>query len=334
MTGDAEPPSRGDGSVDPVIETRRISKHFGDVRALNDLTLTVEPGEIVGVIGPSGSGKTTAVRLVIGAYRASSGDLRLWGTPAEEVTSRMRADIGYLPQHPALLPDLSIRENLHLHASLVGVGMFRRSRRFGEMLDLVKLSEQAGTKVANASGGMQRRAALAAALLHRPRLLVLDEPTAGIDPVLRHDLWRHFGDLSDAGRTLLVTTQYVGEATYCDRVAVIVEGDLIAFDTPKGLRHQVFGGDVVDVTFERNVPVDQLEPISRLPGVRGEPEITGRNSLSVVGDSAGELIAALGPLLTNAGHPATSMEERIVDFDAMFVELVRSHSRTTEVGTS
>ncbi len=318
--------SRGRAGTVPVIDAEGVSKHFGDTHALTSLTLRVEPGEIVGVIGPSGSGKTTAVRLIIGAYRPTAGTLRLWGTEVESMSAKARADIGYLPQHPALLPNLSIRENLHLHASLVGVNVFRRSARFADMLELVGLADAAGTKVAEASGGMQRRAALAAALLHDPRLIVLDEPTAGIDPVLRQQLWQHFADLSAQGQTLLVTTQYVGEARYCDRVAVIVEGELVAFDTPTGLRHRVFGGDVVDVEFEHDVPLQHFARIEDLPGVRSSPEITGRRSMSIVVDSAGEAIAAIGPLLTEEGHPVISIEERIVDFDAMFVELVRSKS--------
>ncbi len=319
---DATPASSA--SSVPVIDADGVSKHFGDTEALRSLTLTVEPGEIVGVIGPSGSGKTTAVRLVIGAYRPTTGSMCLWGNEVNAMSSKARADIGYLPQHPALLPNLSIRENLHFHASLGGVSAFRRSGRFTEMLDLVGLADAAGTKVAEASGGMQRRAALVAALLHDPRLIVLDEPTAGIDPVLRQQLWQHFADLSERGRTLLVTTQYVGEARYCDRVAVIVEGELVAFDTPTGLRHRVFGGDVVDVKFENDVPLHHFPEIEALPGVRRSPDVTGRRSMSIVVDSAGETIAALGPLLTETGHSAISMEERIVDFDAMFVELVRS----------
>lgn len=312
----------------PVIEAEDVSKQFGSTTAIDDLTLAVYPGEIVGVIGPSGSGKTTAVRLILGAYHPTAGRLQLWGTEVGAISPESRADIGYLPQHPALLPHLSIRENLHLHASLVGVSALRRSATFSEMLDLVGLADASGTKVSEASGGMQRRAALAAALIHQPRLIVLDEPTAGIDPVLRQQLWQHFGQLSAEGRTLVVTTQYVGEARYCDRVAVIVEGKLVAFDSPTGLRHRVFGGDVVDVKFEHDVPLQHLARIEQLPGVRSSPEVTGRRRLSVVVDSAGEAIAVLGRLLTDAGHPAISIEERIVDFDAMFVELVRSHEST------
>ncbi|MEZ5225923.1 MAG: ABC transporter ATP-binding protein [Acidimicrobiales bacterium] len=307
-----------------VIEAEGLAKHFGETKALKSLTLTVKPGEIVGVIGPSGSGKTTAVRLVIGAYEPTAGSLRLWGTPVDQLSTSVKANIGYLPQHPALLPHLSINENLHLHASLVGLSAFKRSDRFADMLELVDLAGAGKTKVAAASGGMKRRAALAAALVHDPQLIVLDEPTAGIDPVLRQQLWEHFEHLASEGRTLLITTQYVGEARYCDRVAVIVEGELVAFETPKGLRHRVFGGDVIDIEFDREVPSDQLARIAELPGVRSAPEITGRRSVSVVTDSAGEVIALIGPLLIEAGCPATSLEERIVDFDAMFVELVRT----------
>jgi ABC-2 type transport system ATP-binding protein len=178
---------------------------------------------------------------------------------------------------------------------------------------------------------MQRRAALAASLLHHPDLIVLDEPTAGIDPVLRAQLWSHFEELRDEGRTLIVTTQYIGEARYCDRVAVIVDGGLLAFDTPRGLRHRVHGGDVVDVVLDGHIPADLLDAIERHE-LALAVKVIGRSTLAVTVADGGEAIAALGPVFGELGHSPLSMEERIIDFDEMFVQLVRAAGSEAPVG--
>ena len=316
---------------DPVVSVRNLTKRFGDTVAVRDFDLDVQYGEIVGIIGPSGCGKTTTVRLMTGSHEPTEGSVQLWGQDMSELKPRQRARLGYLPQLPALLPDLSIKENIQFQASLVGVG-FRRKRQMNELLGLVGLSDDAGTKIKNASGGMRRRAALVAALFHDPSLIFLDEPTAGIDPVLRQELWRHFESLREDGKTLVITTQYIGEAVYCDRVAVIHEGSLIAFDTPKGLRHDVYGGDVVVVEFDGLVPLQVIPDLTRLPFTRTDPTIPAPDTIEIVVDDAGEAIAAISTMLADGGHQVAAIEEKIIDFDAMFVDLIQR--ATSEAGTS
>ncbi len=316
--------------VGPIVSVRGLTKRFGETIAVHELDLDVEYGEIVGIIGPSGCGKTTTVRMMTGGYEPTEGTVHLWGKNLGDLKPKQRSRVGYLPQLPALLPDLSIKENIHFQASLLGVG-FRRSEQMERLLDLVGLSSDGGTKIKHASGGMRRRAALVAALFHDPALIFLDEPTAGIDPVLRQQLWRHFGALREAGKTLVITTQYIGEAVYCDRVAVIHEGTLIAFDSPKGLRHDVYGGDVVLVKFDGMVPLDVIPHLAELPFSRMAPTIPSPDTIEIVVDDAGEAIAAITKLLTEVGHEVVAVEEKIIDFDQMFVDLIERETKPEPV---
>ncbi len=316
---------------EPIVSARGLTKRFGDTVAVHDLDLDVQYGEIVGIIGPSGCGKTTTVRMMTGSQKPTEGVAQLWGQDVGDLKPKQKARMGYLPQLPALLPDLSIKENIHFQASLLGVG-FRRRKQMDTLLELVGLSDDGGTKIKNASGGMRRRAALVAALFHDPSLIFLDEPTAGIDPVLRQELWRHFGALREEGKTLVITTQYIGEAIYCDRVAVIHEGSIIAFDSPKGLRHDVYGGDVVLVEFNGLVPYEVIPQLGELPFTRSNPTIPAPDTIQIVVDDAGEAIAAITPLLAEAGHDVAAIEEKIIDFDQMFVDLIERATASSSRG--
>ncbi len=300
---------------------RGVSKRFGDLMAVDDIDLAVQEGEIVALIGPSGSGKTTAVRLMTGIVLPTEGQVTLWGVPVSDLDAREKNRVGYLPQHPALLPELSMTENLQFHASLAGVPL-RRKKRLREALEFVELDPHRKTKARDASGGMRRRLALAAALIHDPSLVFLDEPTAGIDPVLRQQIWEHLAELKRSGRNMVVTTQYVGEAQFCDRVAVISDGRLLAYETPVGLRHLVYGGDVLKVEFESGVDPAALAMIASRSEVRAAPTQTSARTIDVVVDEAGPAIANLSQALFESDHAVVSVEERVVDFDAMFVELI------------
>jgi ABC-2 type transport system ATP-binding protein len=218
----------------PIVAAGSLTKSFDDETVVRDLDLAIHPGTIVGLIGPSGCGKTTTVRLLTGLLAPTSGTAVVDETPATQLSHRQRARIGYLPQIPALFPELSLWENLNFHASMYGLRLRRRAR-LRELLDWVELTDDRSKRVREASGGMQRRLALAAAFVHDPRLAFLDEPTAGIDPILRARFWEQFRTLRDAGGTLIVTTQYVGEAANCDVVGVLSDGELVYYGTPDGL---------------------------------------------------------------------------------------------------
>jgi ABC-2 type transport system ATP-binding protein len=221
-----------------------VGKQFDDRWIVRDLDVRVPVGTILGMVGPSGCGKTTTVRLATGTYRPDEGTVEVLGADPLARPTAERTAIGYLPQTPVLFDDLSLWENLNFHASLNGVP-WRRRTRLHDVLDLVDLDGEERKLVRDASGGMRRRLALAATLVHDPVLLVLDEPTAGIDPLLRRQLWDHFRELAGDDRTLVVTTQHVNEAAHCDVVVVLDEGRVVAVGTPDELRRAAYGGDVV-----------------------------------------------------------------------------------------
>jgi len=219
--------------VEYAIELQDVSRHFGPVRAVSDLTMNVPAGQTFGLIGPNGSGKTTLIRIVAGLLSPTRGQVRvLGGRPGERaVASR----IGYMPQADALYRDLSVRENLAFFATLYGVPRSARASRIDEVLSLVEMTEHAGRPVETLSGGMKQRVSLACALVHSPRLLLLDEPTVGVDPELRLTFWSYFRTLAAQGVTVVVSTHHLDEAGRCEQLALMRGGRLLAQDTPADL---------------------------------------------------------------------------------------------------
>jgi ABC-2 type transport system ATP-binding protein len=217
---------------------------------------------------------------------------------------------------------LTVWENLNFAASLYGMGLFRRKRLVGA-LKFVELYEHRGKLARNISGGMLRRLSLAATLVHNPQLLFLDEPTAGIDPVLRRKFWDHFRELKNEGRTIFVTTQYVSEADNCDLVGVQDKGKLLLVDTPQGIRHRAYGGDMVD--FRTTQPFSfQSEGLLRsLPFVRAKTVRTGPDSMRIIVDQADIDTAELMRWAQKQNIEVKTVEEYMPPFEDVFVELVR-----------
>jgi len=216
-------------SAAPAIEARALVRAFGRLHALDGMDLEVRTGEILGLVGPNGAGKTTFIRSVAGLLRPTAGELRVLGQhPGREVAQ----DIGYMTQSAALYEDLPVRDNLGFFGRLFGLSGEQVDERSAAVLEVVELSDKERELVRNLSGGMRQLTNLACAMIHGPRLLLLDEPTVGIDPVLRLRLWEHFRDLNAAGTTILVTTHVMEEAERCHRVAMMAAGRTIAVDTP------------------------------------------------------------------------------------------------------
>jgi ABC-2 type transport system ATP-binding protein len=214
---------------------------------VRDLTFSVARGTICGLLAPSGGGKTTALRLITGIYPPSSGTVRVLGGEPARFSDQERRRLGYMPQHFVLYPELSVRRNLAFMAGIYGLPNEGRAERIEALLAIVDLTEARDRAARRLSGGMQRRLQLAATLLHQPELLIIDEPTAGIDPLLRARFWEHFRTLRDAGRTLVVSTQYVTEAEYCDQVLMMRDGHLVAAGSPSDLRERAFGVDFAEL---------------------------------------------------------------------------------------
>jgi ABC-2 type transport system ATP-binding protein len=216
-----------------AIESQGLSKRFGAIEALRNVALTVPVGQTYGLLGPNGSGKTTLIRLVAGLLRATTGSLTVLGRSMP--SRRVLADIGYMPQTPALYLELTVRENLLFFARIYGAA---DRDRVGEVLEVVGLRERGDSPVYALSGGMRQRTSLACALVHRPRLLLLDEPTVGVDPPLRVAFWQYFRRLNEEGVTILVSSHVMDEAERCDRLVLLRDGRILAEGSAGDLRQQ------------------------------------------------------------------------------------------------
>ncbi len=305
-----------------IAEMKDVSKVFDSGDGVHSINLAIPSGSIFGFIGPSGSGKTTTVRLLTSILEPTEGEVRVMGEDPAKFTEQTRSRIGYMPQRSVLYPNLSVWENLRFFASLYGIGRDRVS--LDTVLQLVELDSHDRKRVSQISGGMRRRLSLAAALVHKPDLIFLDEPTAGIDPVLRRKMWDHFESLRSEGRTLFVTTQYVGEAAYCDYVGVLAEGRLLLVDTPTGLRHAAFGGDVIHVDFPAPPTRDLVARIATAVGASDHGFLSGRRVRFVV-EEASEALPLLGAFVSDEGVEVDAFEEFLPPFDDVFVELIERH---------
>lgn len=306
-------------AVADAIVMDGVTKRYGDATVLDALSLDVPAGTILGVIGPSGSGKTTAVRMLTGSLDPTAGDIRVLGEDPRQFRRQTRERIGYMPQAFTLYPDLTTRENVDFMATLYGLFFPRRRRRVRAALELVDLWDARDRQADRLSGGMQRRLELACALVHEPAVLFLDEPTAGLDPLLRQVVWDELHRLRDTGKTLLVTTQYVTEAEVCDQVALIASGRRIALGPPEALRRTAVGGDRMIVETEQ--PLD-WRSLDGLEFVRDTHQID-LSQMRVVVDDAGTAAPALVEALSQRNVTVVSTREDQPTFDEVFATLVR-----------
>ena len=311
----------------PPVRLRGVTRRFDGVVAVDGVSFDVPEGSIVGLIGPSGSGKTTVVRMLTGTIDPTEGEVRVLGEDPRTFTRETRERIGYVPQLFVLYPELTVAENLSFVSSLFGVLWWRKRRRIREVLELVELWDERHRKAKDLSGGMQRRLVLASALVHQPRVLFVDEPTAGIDPVLRQTIWDELRRLRDQGQTLLVTTQYLGEAEYCDRIALLVAGRLVAFSEPEQMRHDLLGGEAVEVVTRRAIDAEDLA------GIRGirVVEQHGPRRLRLITEDAALAAPRIMEAITANGAEVVSISEYRPSFDEVFTQLLaREETRVTE----
>jgi ABC-2 type transport system ATP-binding protein len=311
---------------DFVIEAEAVSKRFGHLWAVRDLTLRIPRNRIFCLLGPSGSGKTSTIRMMLGVYRPDSGTLTVWGKPTRDIKQALHHRIGYLPQFFVLHPTLTIEENLNFVGMLYGLRLRQRRRRIRELLEWLELWPYRHKVASRISGGMRRRLSLAAALIHEPELLFLDEPTAGIDPILRTKLWKEFRRLSQLGTTLIVTTQYVVEAEYGDDVAILSSGELAALGTPRELRRQALGGDTIEVhtTGNTGFTADLMETLKSCTGVvkLASPAF---NALRVTAVDSASALPKIMACLQENGIEIETVSSVIPAFDDAFVRLVEQH---------
>ncbi len=311
-------------AAQPFITMSEVTHEFTKDVGVYDLSFSIPAGVIFGLIGPSGCGKTTTVRLLTGVLKPQRGTINVLGDAPHKFHTRTRERIGYMPQQFVLYPNLTVIENMNFVASLYGIGWLGRRKAIPPLLDFVELRDARHRLSSKLSGGMQRRLELAGSLVNNPTILFADEPTAGIDPVLRAKVWEQFRRLRDQGRTLFVTTQYVGEAAYCDYVGVMHAGRLIHMDTPEGLRKRAMGGDVIvlDVDQAHALDVAQIllrqsivQDVSRSRSKPGEMYV-------YVDDAATQLPMLLDIVRENSQATVQKAEEFNPPFDDVFVRLM------------
>jgi ABC-2 type transport system ATP-binding protein len=235
------------GKLGFIIEAVGVTKKFGDFVAVNNLDLQVFRGEILGLLGPNGAGKTTTVRMIACLLKPTSGKIFVDGYDAVKEPEKVKQKIGYMPQRFSLYEDLTVMENLEFYGKVYGLPRVERERRAKELLEFVELSRFGNRLAGKLSGGMKQRLALACALLHEPELLILDEPTAGVEPPLRRRFWEYFRELNRKGISLLITTHYMDEAENCTRIGIMNNGNLIKLGSSIELKRSIYGGDVIEL---------------------------------------------------------------------------------------
>lgn len=312
---------KNDDPVVNVVETHDLTKSFGEDIAVQSLTMQVPRGTIFGFVGPSGCGKTTTVRLLTGIFKPTSGTLSVLGKSPADFSKEDREKIGYLIQQFVLYPDLTVWENLNFAASFYGVGL-SRGKRLKKLLDFVELSGDKNKLARDLSGGMKRRLSLAASLVHNPELIFLDEPTAGVDPILRQKFWDYFKELQAERHTLFITTQYVGEAAFCDLVGVMYGGKLLMVETPDGLRKKAYGGDVIGIRTNEEIRYDHRHQLEGLPFVRGKVKIISDEEVEVTVADASTAVTELLEWTQAQKLTVAMMEEKSPPFDDVFVRII------------
>jgi ABC-2 type transport system ATP-binding protein len=232
---------------DHVIKASQLSRNFGDLKAIQNLDLEVEKGQIYGFLGPNGCGKTTAIRLLTGLLKPSSGEIEVLGAKLPQDAEKLRLLIGYMTQKFSLYDDLTVQENLNFVAKIYGLPFKQQKIRVSELISTYGLEPMAKQLAGSMSGGQRQRLALAAATLHQPQLLFLDEPTSAVDPENRRDFWEKLFDLCDQGTTILVSTHYMDEAERCHKLAILETGIKRADGTPDQLMQEM-GAHVIEVS--------------------------------------------------------------------------------------
>ncbi|MCP3027337.1 ABC transporter ATP-binding protein [Halobacillus sp. A5] len=232
--------------MNSVVNLQNVSHQIKQKSILSNITFSIPQGEVFGLLGPSGSGKTTLVKLITGLLVPAGGTVYVNGERMPSLEQMKR--YGFMAQSDALYQELTGKENLEFFASIYRLSKQRKKQRIKEVLEMVNLVEDSHREVEKYSGGMKRRLSLAAALLHEPELIILDEPTVGIDPVLRQSIWKELNRLKDNGVTIIVTTHVMDEAEKCDRLAMLQDGEIIALNAPKQLKAEI-GADTIEDVF-------------------------------------------------------------------------------------
>jgi len=247
------------------LEVMGLTKKFGSFTAVNNISFTVQPGEVLGYLGPNGSGKTTTIRMLCGLLVPTEGTAKIMGVDVVKDPEGIKPHIGYMSQKFSLYDDLTVLENLQFYAGVYDVPENEEKKRIDEILEMARLKDRTKSLTYELSGGWRQRLSLGCSMLHRPPLLFLDEPTSGVDPVARREFWDLIYELAAGGTTIFITTHYMDEAEHCNRVAFMYRSNLLAFDTPRGLKSTFLKGAAWDLA--ATPLLETVEELSRMEGI-------------------------------------------------------------------
>jgi len=305
-----------------AISTDNLTKRFGDLTAVDGLTLSVAQGELFGLVGSDGAGKTTTMRMLTGIMDPTEGTARVMGHHTVKEAETLKEEIGYMSQRFGLYPDLTVLENLHFYADIYGLPRRGRDEKIGRLLSFSNLTPFGKRLAGNLSGGMKQKLGLACALIHTPRVLFLDEPTNGVDPVSRRDFWRILYQLLREGVTVFVATAYLDEADRCNRVGLIHRGKILACDTPDNLRG-LMRGTILEV---RTPSPRRAALLLREQREKESVGIFG-DRLHVVTHNAGETSTAIEAILSGAGIELQSLRTIEPNLEDVLVSVLEDEGK-------
>ncbi|MEW6231177.1 MAG: ABC transporter ATP-binding protein [Chloroflexota bacterium] len=307
-----------------AVEVSGLTKAFGDFTAVDGLSFRVQEGEIFGFLGPNGSGKTTTIRMLCGILAPTRGRAKVAGYDVVKEPEKVKEQLGYMSQRFSLYSDLTVRENLEFYADVYQVPTSGRPQRVADLIAMANLTGRENELATNLSGGLKQRLALGCAIVHRPAILFLDEPTGGVDPVSRRNFWDMIYGLAGEGITVFVTTHYLDEAEHCNTLGLMHNARLIALGTPDELKANYLAGDLLEV--DASPAMGALEALSRLPFVK-DTALHGL-LLHVVVDSAAQALPAMEDALRSEGLAVKHIGPISPSLEDVFVSLIDAQDRS------
>jgi ABC-2 type transport system ATP-binding protein len=299
-----------------IVKVEGLTRKFGDFVAVDNISLRIEKGEIFGFLGPNGAGKSTTIKMLCGLLLPTSGNGFVNGYDVMKESEEIKKHIGYMSQRFSLYDDLKVEENINFFSGIYGVSHEKRKERREWVLEMASLKDKRNTITRTLPGGFKQRLALGCAILHEPPILFLDEPTSGVDPISRRNFWNLIYEMSQAGTTIFVTTHYMDEADYCDRLALIYRGRIIAEGTPNELKQEYMKRDVLEIEVDR--VVDAMEVIEKN---KIETAIFG-SLLHATVDDAKLAIPQIKRILTDSNIIVNRIEKIVPSLEDVFVTLI------------
>ncbi|MBC7260436.1 MAG: ABC transporter ATP-binding protein, partial [Chloroflexi bacterium] len=316
----------------PAIVVENLTKRFGTFTAVDGVSFTVPRGEIFGFLGPNGAGKTTTIRVLLGLLYPTSGKVEVLGYEVPREAKAMQAHVGYMSQLFTLYPDLTVVENIHFYGRVYGLSAQELARRREEIVIMAGLQGRENELTANLSGGWKQRLALGCAIIHKPALVFLDEPTAGVDPSSRRSFWELIYTLARQGTTVFVTTHYMDEAEHCQRVGFISDGRLIALGSPSELKANQMQGQVVEIDCSNAEVAMRVLRMAQKEGLLPVEEVALYGALvHVVVEDAQKAMPAIASLLQSKGIVVRSIDWIPPSLEDVFISNVRRVSGKVEI---